>query len=120
MATSDVINWDEAMEQVGDDEEFLRELLGDLRMEIEAQLGKIDEALRAHTLTPEMYQVVARAAHVVKGASSNLMCGQLRIASSQLELDANQSASRESLLGTYKELLVAMNNYRGMCDHLGV
>ena len=51
MATSDVINWDEAMEQVGDDEEFLRELLGDFRSEVEAQLVKIDEALRAHALT---------------------------------------------------------------------
>mmetsp|Transcript_26758 Transcript_26758/g.41512 ORF Transcript_26758/g.41512 Transcript_26758/m.41512 type:complete len:121 (-) Transcript_26758:551-913(-) len=120
MATSDVINWDEAMEQVGDDEEFLRELLGDFRSEVEAQLVKIDEALRAHALTPEMYHVVARAAHVVKGASSNLMCGQLRIASSKLEQSAHQSASRDCLLLQYQDLLVAMNNYRGMCDHLGI
>ena len=35
---SDVINWEEAMQQVGDDEEFLRELLADLRAETEAQL----------------------------------------------------------------------------------
>ena len=29
------------MQQVGDDEEFLRELLNDLRIEIETQLGHI-------------------------------------------------------------------------------
>jgi hypothetical protein len=41
-----VIDWDEAMEQCGDDEEFLKELLSDLRGEIEAQIVKIEEALQ--------------------------------------------------------------------------
>ena len=41
-----VIDWQEAMDQCGDDEEFLRELLSDLRGEIDAQLVKIDEALK--------------------------------------------------------------------------
>jgi hypothetical protein len=40
-AAGDVINWDDAMAQCGDDEEFLRELLGDLRSEAEAQLQTI-------------------------------------------------------------------------------
>jgi len=43
---SDVIDWDEAMEQCGDDEEFLRELLDDLRGETDAQLAKIEEEIR--------------------------------------------------------------------------
>jgi len=43
---SDVIDWDEAMEQCGDDEDFLRELLADLRGEISAQLEKMEESLR--------------------------------------------------------------------------
>ena len=43
---SDVIDWDEAMEQCGDDEDFLRELLADLRGEILAQLEKMEESLR--------------------------------------------------------------------------
>lgn len=38
---SDVINWEEAMQQCGDDEEFLRELLADLRQEVETQVIKI-------------------------------------------------------------------------------
>jgi hypothetical protein len=45
MPESDVIDWDEAMEQCGDDEEFLRELLADLRGEIDAQWVKIDAAV---------------------------------------------------------------------------
>jgi hypothetical protein len=31
VATVDVIDWDEAMQQCGDDEEFLRKFLADLR-----------------------------------------------------------------------------------------
>lgn len=42
---SDVIDWDEAMQQCGDDEEFLRELLGDLRSETDTQMSKIEETL---------------------------------------------------------------------------
>ena len=42
---SHVIDWTEAMEQCGDDEDFLRELLSDLRGEIDAQIVKIDEVL---------------------------------------------------------------------------
>ena len=44
--TSEVIDWDEAMQQCGDDEEFLRELLGDLRDETDTQMVKIDEIIR--------------------------------------------------------------------------
>lgn len=38
---TDVIDWPEAMQQCGDDEEFLREVLADLRTEVEAQLSII-------------------------------------------------------------------------------
>jgi hypothetical protein len=42
---TDVIDWDEAMQQCGDDEEFLRELLADLRSETDAQMTKIEETI---------------------------------------------------------------------------
>lgn len=38
---SNIINWEEAMQQVGEDEEFLRELLNDLRGEVDSQLSNI-------------------------------------------------------------------------------
>jgi hypothetical protein len=44
--TAGVIDWDEAMEQCGDDEDFLRELLADLRGETAAQVAKIEETIR--------------------------------------------------------------------------
>ena len=43
---SDVIDWDEAMQQCGEDEEFLRELLDDLRSETDTQMLKIEETIR--------------------------------------------------------------------------
>jgi hypothetical protein len=51
---SDVIDWDEAMEQCGDDEEFLRELLDDLRGETDAQLAKIEEEIRVSAVYSEL------------------------------------------------------------------
>ena len=45
----EVIDWDEAMQQCGDDEEFLRELLDDLRSETDTQMQKIDETIKVKT-----------------------------------------------------------------------
>lgn len=49
--TTGVIDWDDAMEQCGDDEEFLRELLADLRGETAAQVAKIEETIRVCNFT---------------------------------------------------------------------
>lgn len=50
----DVINWDEAMQQCGEDEEFLHELLNDFRGELETQLASIAETIqvRIHAHRP--------------------------------------------------------------------
>jgi hypothetical protein len=45
MSTTEVIDWDEAMQQCGEDEEFLRELLADLRSETDTQMAKIEETI---------------------------------------------------------------------------
>ncbi len=47
---SDVIDWDEAMQQCGEDEDFLRELLADLRSETDTQMLKIEETIRVSVL----------------------------------------------------------------------
>ncbi len=57
MSTDDVINWDEARDQCGDDEEFLRELLSDLRGEVDAQVVKIDDALKVRHAPSADHQV---------------------------------------------------------------
>lgn len=77
------------MQQCGDDEEFLRELLEDLRSETDTQLANIAGIIQNPQQNP--FQQIMRAAHVIKGAAANLMCGQLRAASMQLEQSAAQA-----------------------------
>ena len=47
----DVIDWTEAMQQTGDDEEFLRELLADLRQETDTQVATIEEIIQVSVCT---------------------------------------------------------------------
>jgi hypothetical protein len=74
--TTDVIDWDEAMQQCGDDEEFLRELLADLRSETETQLVNIEGtiAVRDHIiLCLFKCQSYDKAFHVVDDSSLESM-----------------------------------------------
>lgn len=50
ISTIPVINWGDAMQQVGEDEEFLRELLNDLRTETDAQLSTIAVIVQVRAL----------------------------------------------------------------------
>lgn len=124
---SHVIDWTEAMEQCGDDEEFLRELLGDLRGEIDTQIVKVDEVLKK-PMNDQSFLLIMRASHVIKGASSNLMCQQLREGATNLEQAAaganempqDDSASldkvTESVKEKYAELKKAVDNYHGFLN----
>jgi ferritin-like metal-binding protein YciE len=43
--SGEIISWQEAMAQCGDDEEFLRELLADLRSETQTQINVIAQII---------------------------------------------------------------------------
>uniref|UniRef100_A0A7S2XTL1 HPt domain-containing protein n=1 Tax=Fibrocapsa japonica TaxID=94617 RepID=A0A7S2XTL1_9STRA len=88
-----VINWAEAMEQVGDDEEFLHELLGDLFNETQAHV----ESLKASVPSRDT-ETVRQKAHSIKGAAANLMCHRLREAALFLE-KAGMSGTKGELTG---------------------
>jgi len=45
-----VIDWEEAMQQCGDDDEFLRELLADLRDETDSQMNRMEEIVNVRSL----------------------------------------------------------------------
>jgi len=123
---TDVIDWDEAMQQCGEDEEFLRELLDDLRTEMNSQLIAMDEAIRnppANNI-PKACTVICRAAHVIKGAASNLMCGQLRETATALESSASAANHNPTLLvdvkEKFEELKVAVDAYHAHLGTIGV
>lgn len=102
------------MQQVGEDEEFLRELLADLRNELDSQLATIAGIIQVrfwifarstcvHDTTPSAltpffpyqnpqdspYERIRQAAHFIKGAAGNLYCQPLRQASFDLEKAAS-------------------------------
>lgn len=54
---AEVIDWDEAMQQCGDDEEFLRELLDDLRSETDTQMEKMAEVLKVNVGMMECWNI---------------------------------------------------------------
>jgi len=126
MTTAEVINWEDAMEQCGEDEEFLVELLGDLMNEVDAQVGKIQEVMQElPTAAPAgtKYQGIMRSAHVIKGSAANLMCEPLRKASMDLEHAASAAhkddddtpttkVEKETVEACNTDLLEAQQNYK--------
>mmetsp|Transcript_23839 Transcript_23839/g.66080 ORF Transcript_23839/g.66080 Transcript_23839/m.66080 type:complete len:127 (-) Transcript_23839:559-939(-) len=123
-----VIDWDEAMQQCGDDEEFLRELLGDLRDETNSQMNKMNEVIG--NPTDAVFIEIVRAAHVIKGAASNLMCYELRDTAMALETAASTARDTHDgksnstvILGvkdSFTKLTTAVRNYHEYLDSLGV
>lgn len=57
---SEVIDWHEAMQQCGDDEEFLHELLEDLRTELETQVTTIAGIIAVRSLVQNTDPVYAK------------------------------------------------------------
>jgi len=88
---SPVIDWEEAMQQCGDDEEFLLELLEDLREETDQQVTRMEESIKDKD---ESFVPIVRAAHVIKGAASNLMCEQLRFTAMLLENGSQEAVNK--------------------------
>ena len=68
-----VINWEGALEQVAGDEEFLNEVLKDLRTEADTAETDLTTAIESKNL-----DAVMKAAHRIKGSASYLCCDQLR------------------------------------------
>ncbi|KAL7478191.1 hypothetical protein ACHAW6_003965 [Cyclotella cf. meneghiniana] len=128
---SHVIDWEEAMEQCGDDEDFLRELLSDLRGEVDAQVVKINEVLSG-PLNDQSFLLIMRASHVIKGASSNLMCQELRECATNLEQAAavandinreDKAALEEEATKVrekHAELTKAVENYHEMLNSVEI
>lgn len=80
--------------------------------------------------TDSPFVQIMRASHVIKGAASNLMCGQLRKTAMNLESAASAAAndpsgaSNETVLQPvqerFEELKVAVSNYHDYLESVGV
>ena len=62
-----LLDYKEALQRLGDDEQFLNELLVELIYQVDENVGKIKEAIKN-----EDYDNLKSLAHSLKGASANL------------------------------------------------
>jgi len=67
MVQTELMNYDEAIERLGGDEEFLVELLEELLNQLNTNLSEIKEAIENRD-----YRNLKLIAHSLKGASANL------------------------------------------------
>jgi HPt (histidine-containing phosphotransfer) domain-containing protein len=101
-----IIDWDEAMNQVGGDREFLSEVLGDLLQESNTAEEEI-----YHGIQNQDFTAVMKAAHRIKGSASYLCCEQLRWYSWKLQ-DVGQAASQNPSLQLRQEIDQLYASYR--------
>lgn len=107
-----VIDWDEAMEQVGGDLEFLNEVLQDLLTESDSAQQEIADAIEAKD-----FDAIMKAAHRIKGSASYLCCEALKDISLRLQ-DAGRAGTGtpsdelleeiKTMFETFKSCLVAL------------
>ncbi len=77
---SDIIDWAEAMNQVGGDRDFLDEVLRDLLTESDEAEAEMESAIKA-----DDFACIKRAAHRIKGSAAYLCCNALRDVSLTLQ-----------------------------------
>lgn len=103
MAEEELINWDEALEQVGGDRDFLKEVLTDLEEECKAAVTEIGNGINTSN-----FEEIRKAAHRIKGSSSYLCCHRLREISLKLQEAGHAGESNPpnapKLLQTIKEM----------------
>ncbi|HEK86495.1 MAG: Hpt domain-containing protein [Candidatus Saccharicenans sp.] len=92
------INKQEALERIGGEEEFLKELLDIYRTEFEKRCQELEKAI-----DEKNYQVIQESGHSLKGASANLSLPALREAAYEMET-AGKSQDLEAAKKTLKRL----------------
>ena len=110
-----VINWEEAMNQVGGDREFLDEVLQDLLAEAGTAEDEISSAIRNRD-----FSQIMKAAHRIKGSASYLCCEALKEASFKLQeaghagtqANANESQLLQKIEDLFDDFEVCLRELR--------
>lgn len=108
------INWDDAMNQVGGDRDFLEEVLGDLMTEAETADQEISAVIEGPNVTSEDFLTVKKAAHRIKGSASYLCCEDLRSISEDMQVLGDRGATKadDDHAATLREIKVKFALYR--------
>ncbi|MFC2088869.1 Hpt domain-containing protein [Calditrichota bacterium] len=88
---SNFISWEESVARVGGDEEFLLELLTDLKEMVEENLPKLKDSLKNSDFSD-----IKAIAHSMKGASGNLGLNTIYETTLNLENSATNSDAESS------------------------
>ncbi len=112
MSGMSMIDWDNALEAVGDDKVFLLEVLGDLMTEASASISEIKIGLSIRD-----FNTIMRKSHKLKGSASYLYCNSIKGKAHEL-----QTASEHAMRGIFDdreiELLIININilFESLCD----
>lgn len=101
-----IIDWNEAMTQVGGDREFLSEVLGDFLQESNVAEEEIYQGIKNQD-----YVAVMKAAHRIKGSASYLCCEQLKHYSLLLQ-DTGNAASQNPTPQLVQKIEHLFESYR--------
>ena len=100
-----IVDWDRALEQCVNDEEFMKELFGDLTRDIRKQMPILAQAV----VTRDYEQVVA-IAHTFKGMALNVACDDFEEYSRILQCaDADRDSAFDDLKKAFCRLEKCVN-----------
>jgi HPt (histidine-containing phosphotransfer) domain-containing protein len=106
------VDWDAASEQVGGDDEFLKEVLDDLISEADAAVDEMKSAIEEKS-----YDGVMHPAHRIKGSASYLYCEALKDVSLRLQdlgkkKDTPEEGDWEEIAAAYDEFVSYLEDLR--------
>lgn len=105
------ISWDDSVERVGGEEDFLVELLNDLKDLVQVNLTKIKSLI-----TENNFLEIRELAHSMKGASGNLGLNTMYESTMNLEQSAKEENKSdinkhvENLEGDFKNLKILLDS----------
>lgn len=106
-----VVDWGKVMENFGGDEDFVRELLTDLYIELKDEMVKLKEMV-----AQDDGEECGNIGHAIKGASANLMAWSLKEAGFNMQIVGRKYAQNKGDAEGKKELAAAFNTLQAEVD----
>ena len=119
---TELINWNDALNQCSGDVEFLKELLIDMREEFKSSVLKLSESVTKGDMFTTQCE-----SHSIKGTSSNMMCHRLVAVSLYMEEEGKKGtqlkegskeydATNENIQKAFKVLLEEVTRFEDMIN----
>lgn len=108
-----VVDWQEALNQVGGDKDFLKEVLGDLKEEARTAVDSIRAGI-----SESNFNEIMKAAHRIKGSASYLGCQAVRdtacsiqmLSHDALDPNANHAEYMKSIQANFEIFVTSVND----------